>query len=97
LAEAASLDIADESPDPAGASRTDAPARGLTNREVDVLQLLVAGQSDKEIAERLFISPRTVQSHVASIFTKLGVNSRTAAATLAVGSGLITDLPTSSA
>jgi excisionase family DNA binding protein len=56
---------------------------GLTRRERDVLMLLVDGQSDKEIAQALFISPRTASSHVAAILAKLGADSRTAAVTLA--------------
>jgi DNA-binding NarL/FixJ family response regulator len=61
-----------------------AASQGLSPRELDVLRLIVEGLSDREIAERLFISPRTVMRHVAGIFNKLGVNSRTAAATWAV-------------
>jgi DNA-binding NarL/FixJ family response regulator len=55
----------------------------LSPRELDVLRLLVEGQSDREIAEQLFISYRTVTTHVRSILNKLGVDSRTAAATYA--------------
>jgi DNA-binding NarL/FixJ family response regulator len=62
---------------------------GLTARELEVLELLTAGRSDREIAEALFISRRTAQGHVASIFNKLGVNSRTAAATAALRAGLV--------
>jgi non-specific serine/threonine protein kinase len=61
---------------------------GLTPREHDVLQLLVAGQTDREIAEALVISRHTAMKHVANILAKLGVNSRTAAATVAVRDGL---------
>lgn len=53
---------------------------GLTSREVEVLGLLAEAIPDREIAERLFISPRTAMRHVANILAKLGVNSRTAAA-----------------
>jgi DNA-binding NarL/FixJ family response regulator len=49
-----------------------------------VLRLLVEGLSDREIAERLYISPHTVMRHVAGILGKLDVPSRTAAATWAV-------------
>jgi DNA-binding NarL/FixJ family response regulator len=58
-------------------------ASRLTPREVDVLRLLVEGRSDREIAEALSISPRTVMHHVTAILGKLEVSSRTAAATLA--------------
>jgi non-specific serine/threonine protein kinase len=64
---------------------------GLSAREMGVLQLLVAGHSDRQIAETLFISHRTAQGHVGSIFNKLGVNSRTAAATTAIRLGLVSD------
>ena len=53
---------------------------GLTAREIDVLRLVAQGLSDAEVAEHLSISPRTVSSHLTSIYTKLEVNSRTAAA-----------------
>jgi DNA-binding CsgD family transcriptional regulator/tetratricopeptide (TPR) repeat protein len=56
----------------------------LTPREKDVLQLLVEGLSDTEIAERLSIGPRTVSGHVTSILNKFGLSSRTAVATYAV-------------
>jgi non-specific serine/threonine protein kinase len=62
---------------------------GLTHRELDVLRLIVAGHPDREIAATLSISPRTVQSHSAGLFAKLGVSSRAAAAALAVRRGLV--------
>jgi DNA-binding NarL/FixJ family response regulator len=61
----------------------------LSTREMDVLRLIVDGRSNQEIGEALFISPHTVANHVASIFNKLGVDSRTAAATHAVRSGIL--------
>jgi len=64
-------------------------ASGLTQRELDVLRLLVEGHSDREIAEALFIGARTVQTHVANLFAKLGVNARTEAAAVAVRRGLV--------
>ena len=66
----------------------DSPTR-LSRRELDVLRLLVDGKSDREIGAALFISPRTVMRHVTSILDKLGVASRTAAATLAVREGIV--------
>ncbi len=61
----------------------------LTPREHDVLRLLIAGHTDREIAHALYIGHRTVQTHVANIFTKLGVNSRTEAAAIAVRERLV--------
>ena len=65
----------------------DAPERssshGLTTREVDVLRLVASGQSNKQIAAALVISEHTVARHVQNIFAKLGVSSRTAAASFA--------------
>jgi predicted ATPase/DNA-binding CsgD family transcriptional regulator len=52
---------------------------GLTPRELEVLRLLAAGHSNAQIADVLFISPRTVSTHLTSTFNKLGVNSRTEA------------------
>ncbi|MBA2596008.1 MAG: hypothetical protein H0V00_05210 [Chloroflexia bacterium] len=65
------------------------PHPGLSPREMDVLRLLVAGHHDREIAEALRISPRTVQTHVANLFSKLGVNNRVEATALAVRRGLV--------
>jgi predicted ATPase/DNA-binding CsgD family transcriptional regulator len=62
---------------------------GLTPRELDVLRLLVEGRSDREIGEALFIGARTVQTHVANLFAKLGVNARAEAAAVAVRRGLV--------
>ena len=65
----------------------DYPA-GLSPREVEVLQFVVQGLTDAEIAERLFISRHTVMRHVSNILGKLNVESRTAAAAFAVRNGL---------
>ncbi|HEY7033557.1 MAG TPA: LuxR C-terminal-related transcriptional regulator [Thermomicrobiales bacterium] len=72
-------------------ARSRATPRGLTPREHEVLSLLVAGQTDRQIAEALFISPRTAQVHVASILGKLDVSTRAAAAALAIREGLLAD------
>jgi non-specific serine/threonine protein kinase len=84
--ESPSIELAD--PDEAS-PRDPSPSSLLSRRESEVLQLLVAGQTDREIAAALFISPRTAQGHVASIFNKLGVNSRTAAVAFAIQNNLI--------
>ncbi|HUG14944.1 MAG TPA: AAA family ATPase [Thermomicrobiales bacterium] len=62
---------------------------GLTEREVEVLRLVAQGLTDAEVAERLFISPRTVGQHLRSVYNKLRVNSRTAAAIAARDLGLV--------
>lgn len=67
---------------------------GLTQREVEVLRLIAAGRSNRDIAETLFISQYTVASHVRNILTKIGAANRTEAATFALRHGL-TALPAS--
>ncbi|HEV2072249.1 MAG TPA: response regulator transcription factor [Thermomicrobiales bacterium] len=61
----------------------------LTDRETDVLRLLADGQSNKEIARNLTIGEKTVKTHVSSILSKLGVQSRTQAVLQAMRDGLI--------
>lgn len=61
---------------------------GLTAREVQVLRLVAGGLSDAQVAEKLYVSPRTVGSHLYSIYNKLGVASRTAAARFATDHNL---------
>jgi DNA-binding CsgD family transcriptional regulator len=61
---------------------------GLTSRELEVLVLLADGMSNQEIADELFISPKTASVHVSNIYGKLGVESRVAAATTAHALGL---------
>jgi DNA-binding NarL/FixJ family response regulator len=55
------------------------PAHGLTPRELEVLRLLVSGETNKAIASQLVLSERTVDRHVSNIYAKLGVSSRAAA------------------
>ena len=62
-----------------GASSPPVLSATLTARELEVLRLIADGCTDREIGEALFVSRRTVTSHVASILTKLGVASRAAA------------------
>jgi HD-GYP domain-containing protein (c-di-GMP phosphodiesterase class II)/DNA-binding CsgD family transcriptional regulator len=69
-----------------GAAKIPAPANpgGLTDREVEVLRLVARGNTNKEIGERLFISPKTVGRHVENIYTKIGVSTRAGAALYAM-------------
>jgi DNA-binding CsgD family transcriptional regulator len=69
---------------------TTRPARpfGLSPRELDVLRLVAQGLTDNEVAEQLFLARRTVNTHLTSIYTKLGVNSRAGATRFAVEHGL---------
>jgi DNA-binding NarL/FixJ family response regulator len=70
-------------------ARRNQDSYGLSNREIDVLQLLADGMSNKEIATALFISIQTVKTHVAHIFNKLSVNDRTEAVATALRRGLV--------
>jgi DNA-binding CsgD family transcriptional regulator/predicted nucleic acid-binding protein len=74
--------VEDDSPGP-----TPAPG-GLSDRETEVAGLVAGGLPNREIAERLFISERTVESHIAHIRTKLGVTSRTQLVRWALANGL---------
>jgi DNA-binding NarL/FixJ family response regulator len=77
---------------PAGSatpSTLDELTESLTRREREVLQMLAAGLSNKEIAARLGISEHTVKFHVASILGKLGAASRTEAVSLGIRRGLV--------
>lgn len=65
-----------------------AAALGLTSRERDVLRLVSAGRTNRQIAEELFISPKTASVHVSNILSKLGVSGRGEAAALAHRLGL---------
>ena len=62
---------------------------GLTEREVEVLQLLARGLSNKEIAQRLVITPKTVGNHVEHIYSKIGASTRAAAGLFAMRYGLL--------
>lgn len=61
----------------------------LTERETDVLKLIVSGNSNKEIASALFISEATVKTHVNNLLSKLGVSDRTQATTTALQRGIV--------
>ncbi|HEY6332398.1 MAG TPA: response regulator transcription factor [Blastocatellia bacterium] len=69
--------------------RKDGAADELSKREIEVLRLVADGQSNAAIAEALFISEKTVKSHVSSILSKLNLTDRTQAAVYAWRSGLV--------
>jgi len=62
---------------------------GLTAREVEVLQFLARGMSNKQIATRLVISPKTVSNHVEHIYGKIGASTRARACFFAMQHGLV--------
>jgi NarL family two-component system response regulator LiaR len=71
------------------ASQPPAPCLDLTERECEVLTLMIEGLNNTQIAGRLNVSPSTVKSHVSNILSKLGVASRTEAVTLALRNHII--------
>lgn len=64
-------------------------ARKLTPREREVLQLIAEGVTSRQMASRLNVSPSTIESHVASLYSKLGIRSRVEAAQQAVALGIV--------
>ena len=88
--ERAAAELAFASLQPEGAPRA---AGDLTDRELEVLGLLAAGKTNRVIAQELFISEKTVASHVSHIFTKLGVTSRSAATAHAYDHGYLAARP----
>jgi DNA-binding NarL/FixJ family response regulator len=62
---------------------------GLTAREIEVLRLVASGFSNIQVSERLVISPRTVDTHLTSIYSKIGVSSRSAATRYAMEHHLV--------
>jgi DNA-binding CsgD family transcriptional regulator len=73
---------------PAAGAPTPAAQLGLTRREAEVLALVAAGRSNRQIAQALFISPKTAGVHVSNILAKLGVAGRVEAAAIAHRLGL---------
>lgn len=69
--------------------RSRAPEQALSAREVEILELLAHGLGNRELAQKLFISEATVKTHLVHIYSKLGVDSRTAAVNAAVERRLI--------
>ena len=63
--------------------------RGLSDREVEVLTLVARGLTNAEVAKRVFLSSRTVEWHLASVYLKLGVRTRTEATRFAVDHNLV--------
>jgi DNA-binding NarL/FixJ family response regulator len=74
---------------PSTSSSTPEYPAGLTPREVEVLGLVAEGLTNAQVAQRLFLSPRTVHRHLNSIYHKLGVSTRTAASRFALEHGLL--------
>ena len=64
------------------------PSRGLSRREAEVLRQLAAGRSNGQIAQALYLSPRTVQRHVANAYLKIGAHNKAEATTYALRHGL---------
>jgi DNA-binding SARP family transcriptional activator/DNA-binding CsgD family transcriptional regulator/tetratricopeptide (TPR) repeat protein len=75
----------------AGGGRPDGTPHGLTPRELEVLRLVAAGRSNRQIGEELFISTKTASVHVSNILAKLGVAGRGEAAAVAHRDGLLGD------
>lgn len=71
------------------ANRSPAPGSDLTEREREVLSLMIEGLNNTQIAGRLTVSPSTIKSHVSNILAKLGVASRTEAVTLALRNRIV--------
>jgi DNA-binding NarL/FixJ family response regulator len=67
-------------------------ADGLTTREVEILRLVTSGLTNRELAEELGVSTRTIDAHLRSVYAKLGVKSRSAATRYAVEHHLVDDI-----
>ena len=80
---------APSSPAPFVVNRAQLEALGITPREHEILELIAAGLSNREIAEKLFVSENTVKTHSSRLFDKLNAKRRTQAVQLAKEAGLI--------
>jgi DNA-binding NarL/FixJ family response regulator len=72
-------------------SDSDPYLQQLSKREIEVLRLVAQGLTAPEVAERLYLSVRTVENHLRSIYSKLNVSTRAAATRIAVEHGLLND------
>jgi len=88
LEEAIEYALLEEKPSTTTPSSTPEHPGGLTSREVEVIGLVAEGLTNAQVAQRLFLSPRTVDTHLTSIYHKLGVSSRAAATRFALEHGL---------
>jgi DNA-binding CsgD family transcriptional regulator len=77
---------------PLSSRRSTSPG-GLSEREVDVLRLAARGLTARQIADRLFISPKTTDHHIQHIYNKIGVSTRAAAALWAIQHGVLGSAP----
>jgi DNA-binding CsgD family transcriptional regulator len=75
-------------PPPAAGGHPAPPPQSLSHREQEVLRLLAAGESNRQIARRLGLSPHTVERHVANVYRKIGARGRADATAYALRSGL---------
>ncbi|MET9519885.1 AAA family ATPase [Streptomyces sp. NPDC002994] len=91
LTQRARLSLDTRAPDVPALTASPAASLGLTPREQDVLRLVAVGRSNRQIAEELYISPKTASVHVSNILAKLGVSGRGEAAALAHRLRLFTD------
>jgi DNA-binding CsgD family transcriptional regulator len=93
LATRARLELAEEAlvTEPATPARPELARLGLTTRELEVLELIAAGRTNRQIAEVLFITEKTAGAHVSNILGKLGVAGRVEAAGIALRLGLAVD------
>ena len=83
LEQAAEHALSEEEPPPSPAAASSYPA-GLSAREAEVLRLVARGMTNAQIAQELYLSPRTVNTHLTSVYGKLGVGSRAEAVRFAV-------------
>ncbi len=88
LEEAVEYTLSQEEQASPAASVPEYPA-GLTRREVEVLRLVAQGMTNAQVAQELYVSPRTVNAHLNSVYHKLEVRSRSAATRFAVEHGLL--------